>query len=477
MEFEQNKYRAYVQILKEELVPAFGCTEPIAIAYCAAKATEVLGARPQRVDILASGNIIKNVKSVIVPNTGGLKGIPAAAAAGIVGGKPEKKLEVIAEITEEQKQEMRRYLEQTPFDIKALSEGEKLDILIRAKADGHEAKVRIAKTHCNIVLIEKDGEILYEDRMAAPEEAKADQEREAKEAPDKTENAAKEAVAKTENAAKETTDQTENAAEETADQTENAVSADRNLLNVSDIIRFADCVAIDDVKETLDRQISCNTRIAVEGMKNSWGANIGSTLIKMFGDDVKIRCKALAAAGSDARMSGCELPVVINSGSGNQGITVSVPVIVYADELGSTKEQLYRALVISNLIAVHIKHGIGPLSAFCGAVSAGCAAGCAIAYLHGGKEKEIAHTLVNSLATVSGIFCDGAKASCAAKIAASVEAGILGYFMYENGQQFYAEDGIVSKGVENTIKNICRLGANGMNETDEEIIKIMTHCD
>ena len=187
--------------------------------------------------------------------------------------------------------------------------------------------------------------------------------------------------------------------------------------------------------------------------------------------------KAMAAAGSDARMSGCELPVVINSGSGNQGITVSVPVIVYSDYLKSSREELYRALVISNLIAVHIKHGIGPLSAFCGAVSAGCAAGCGIAYLYGGRKEEIAHTLVNSLATVSGIFCDGAKASCAAKIASSVEAGILGYFMYVNGQQFYAEDGIVSSGVEDTIRNVCRLGANAMNETDEEIIRIMTHCD
>lgn len=429
MKLAQEVYDTYVQILKEELVPAFGCTEPIAIAYCAAKAREVLGCLPEKAVIEASGNIIKNVKSVIVPNTDGLKGIPAAAAAGIVGGRPEKKLEVISCITEEQKREMREYLKHVPFEVRSLNNGEKLDICITVSAGESNACVRIARTHCNIVRISKDGKILYQEDLPVCQEQ----------------------------------------------ETEN--TADRDLLSVKEIVQFAREADLEDVRETLDRQICYNSRIAREGIEHDWGANIGSILLKTYGDDVKIRSKAYAAAGSDARMSGCELPVVINSGSGNQGITVSVPVITYAEYLNSPKEELYRALIISNLIAVHIKHGIGPLSAFCGAVSAGCAAGCGIAYLYGGRETEIAHTLVNSLAAVSGIFCDGAKASCAAKIAASVEAGILGYYMYVNGQQFYAEDGIVSKGVENTIRNVCRLGAKAMNETDEEIIRIMTHCD
>ena len=427
MSLAKEVYNTFVEILKEELMPAFGCTEPIAIAYCAAKAREVLGAVPEKVGIQASGNIIKNVKSVIVPNTGGLKGIPAAAAAGIVGGKADRMLEVISEVTEEEKAEMRRYLETVPIDVKPLSDGDKLDILITVSAGDHEAQVRVSRTHCNISMIVKDGETVYQEEAAFCQE----------ETP----------------------------------------KADRSLLSVKNIIQFAQEVDLEDVREVLDRQITYNYRIAREGMEHDWGANIGSILVKTYGDDVKIMCKAMAAAGSDARMSGCGLPVVINSGSGNQGITVSVPVIVYSEYLKSSREELYRALVISNLIAVHIKHGIGPLSAFCGAVSAGCAAGCGIAYLYGGREEEIAHTLVNSLATVSGIFCDGAKASCAAKIASSVEAGILGYFMYVNGQQFYAEDGIVSSGVEDTIHNVCRLGANAMNETDDEIIRIMTHCD
>ena len=423
MGLAQNMYRTFVEILKEELVPAFGCTEPIAIAYCAAKAREVLGAVPERVAIQASGNIIKNVKSVIVPNTDGLKGIPAAAAAGIVGGQAEKQLEVISEITDEQKAQMREYLEKVPFDVKPMTDGDKLDILITVWAGEHQAQVRVSRHHCNISLIARDGETIYREEAAVCQE----------ETP----------------------------------------KADRSLLSVKNIIQFAQEVNLDDVREVLDRQISYNYRIAREGMEHDWGANIGSILVKTYGDDVKIMSKAMAAAGSDARMSGCELPVVINSGSGNQGITVSVPVIVYSEYLKSSREELYRALVISNLIAVHIKHGIGPLSAFCGAVSAGCAAGCGIAYLYGGREEEIAHTLVNSLATVSGIFCDGAKASCAAKIAEAVDAGILGYHMYQEGQQFYGGDGILSKGVEATLENVGRLGRVGMSGPDKEILKIM----
>lgn len=427
MGLTKEDYISFVEILREELTPAFGCTEPITIAYCAAKARETLGCIPEKVMIEASGNIIKNVKSVIVPNTGGLKGIPAAAAAGIVAGQVSRVLEVIAQVTEEEKRRIRAYLDRTDFCVRPLEGGDKLDVRITVSAEQQEAVVRIARCHTNIVRVEKNGKVLLD-----------------------REGADCEVVSR---------------------------KADRSALSVENIIAFAQTAEISDVQEVLDRQISYNYEIAKEGISNDWGANVGRVLLKTCGKDVKIRAKAMAAAGSDARMSGCELPVVINSGSGNQGITVSVPVIVYAQELHSSREELYRALLVSNLIAIHLKNGIGPLSAFCGAVSAGCAAGCGIAWLQGGRLEEISHTLVNSIAIVSGIVCDGAKPSCAGKIASSVDAGILGYSMFQEGQQFYAEDGIVSSGVENTIRNICRLGAKGMCETDEEIIRIMTHCD
>lgn len=424
-------FREFPEILKEELTPAFGCTEPIAIAYCASKLRDVLGCVPETVIVEASGNIIKNVKSVIVPNTGGLKGIAAAAAAGIAAGRTEKELEVIADVSQEDKAKICDCLETIEFQIKALEDGDKLDIRMTGKGRGHKAFVRVAKCHSNIVRIERDNVVLLEEGQSVCEETVPD----------------------------------------------SGKKADRSGLSVANIVAFAEAADLSKVREILDRQIEYNDAIAQEGLANEWGANIGSVLLKSRGSDVRNRAAALAAAGSDARMSGCELPVVINSGSGNQGITVSVPVIEYAKHLGVSQETLYRALLVSNLIAIHLKSGIGPLSAFCGAVSAGCAAGCGIAWLCGGRLEEISHTLVNAIAIVSGIVCDGAKPSCAGKIAASVDAGILGYDMYCQGQEFYAEDGIVSKGVENTIRNIYRLGAQGMCETDEEIIRIMTHCD
>ena len=427
MQVSNEIYQTYIDILCEELTPAFGCTEPIAVAYCAALARRTLGTLPEKVLIEASGNIIKNVKSVIVPNTEGQKGIPAAAAAGIVAGDPDKALEVIAYVSDEQKKQIAAYLDQAEFEVRSLDEGEKLDIRITVQTGADTAVVRISKNHSNVAYIQKNGQVLLK------------------------------------------------AGAEVNDTS--VVHADRSLLTVENIVNFADQVKLEDVEEILQRQISYNYAIAEEGIRSDWGANVGKVLLDVYGNDVRNRAKAMASAGSDARMSGCELPVVINAGSGNQGITVSVPVIVYAKELGCSHETLLRALVISNLISVHIKNGIGPLSAFCGAVSAGCAAGCAIAYLMGGHVEEISHTLVNSIAIVSGIVCDGAKPSCAGKIAASVDAGILGYEMYRKGQQFYAEDGIVSAGVEATIRNIARLGAKGMWQTDEEIIRIMTHCD
>ena len=426
-------YQTYLQILKEELIPAMGCTEPIAIAYAAAKAREVLGQLPGAVWLGVSNNIIKNVKSVIVPNTGGMKGIEAAAAAGIVAGQAGKALEVISEVTEAQKAEMRRFLADTPIRVEAVDNGQIFDIIVRLAAGEHTAAVRIAQYHTNIVHVEKDGQVLLD----VPVEA----------------NAA--ACGHEGNAP-----------------TEDGL-AGRDLLTIADILDFADTCDLADIRPVLDTQIQYNTQISEEGLLGDYGANIGSTMLKFYGGDVRNRAIAKAAAGSDARMSGCELPVVINSGSGNQGITVSVPVIEYAKALAVPKERLYRALAVSNLIAIHEKSGIGRLSAYCGAVSAGCAAGCGIAYLQGADYEAIAHTLVNSLAIVSGIICDGAKPSCAAKIASSVEAGIMGYHMYLNGQQFRAGDGIVTKGVENTIRNVSQLGREGMRETDKEIVKIM----
>ena len=425
MERTGIQYQTYVQILKEELVPAMGCTEPIALAYCAAKAREVLGVLPERCVVEASGNIVKNVKSVIVPNTGGLKGIEAAAAAGVVAGDAGRVLEVIAGVTQEQKVQIKEYMEKTQIQVKALETDELLDMIVTLYGDGSYAKVRIANYHTNIVLIEKDGEKLYEMGVMATEEAQM---------------------------------------------------ADRSLLNVKDIYDFAKTVELEDVRELIGRQIEYNSAISREGLEHDWGANIGSVLIKAYGDDIRVRARAVAAAGSDARMSGCEMPVIINSGSGNQGMTASLPVIEYAKELKVSEEELYRALVLSNLVTIHQKTGIGRLSAYCGAVSAGCGAGCGIAYLLGGDYATIAHTLVNALAIVSGIICDGAKPSCAGKIAAAVDAGILGYQMYINGQQFRGGDGIISKGVENTIRNVGRLGKEGMRETDKEIIQIMTDC-
>ena len=422
MEKTNEKYAAYIQILNEELVPAMGCTEPIALAYAAAKAREVLGGMPDSVEIGASGSIIKNVKSVIVPNTNHLKGIPAAATAGIIAGKAEKELEVIAEVTEEETVRMAEFLKTVPISVEHIDNGVTFDIIVVVKKGDSCAKVRIANYHTNIVLVEKDGKKLTD----IPVEG----------------------------------------------ETEEGLT-DRSLLNMEDIWDFINSVDIDDIREVIGRQIAYNIAIADEGMKGNYGANIGSVLLDTYGDDVRTRAKARAAAGSDARMNGCELPVIINAGSGNQGMTCSLPVLEYAKEYDSGEEKMYRALALSNLTAIHQKTGIGRLSAYCGAVSAGAAAGAGIAYLMGGGYEEVVHTVVNALAIVSGMVCDGAKASCAAKIAASVDAGLLGYNMFLRGQQFYAGDGIVTKGVEATISNIGRLGKDGMKETNEEIIKMM----
>ena len=420
----RQKYQDYINVLKEELIPAMGCTEPIAIAYAGAIAREHLGCLPERVEIEVSGNIIKNVKSVIVPNTGGLRGIEVAAAAGIVAGAAAKELKVISEVSTEAVAVIHKFLESTPITVNFSDSKKIFDIMITVYGNGHSAYVRICEFHTNIVEIREDDKYVLQKDIAVED---------------------------------------------------SLGFTDRGFMNVQEIIEFADTARIEDVKDILDLQIECNVNISEEGLAGDYGANIGKVLLKTYGtDDVKIRAKAKAAAGSDARMNGCEMPVVINSGSGNQGITASIPVIEYAKELGVSDEKRYRALLVSNLITIHLKSGIGRLSAYCGAVSAGCASGAGIAYLYGGGVDEVSHTIVNSLAITSGIICDGAKASCAAKIATAIDAGILGYHMYKEGQQFYGGDGIVSKGVENTIKNVGQLAKEGMATTDQEILKIMT---
>lgn len=424
MERNSEKYQAYVRILENELVPALGCTEPIALAFAAAKAGETLGCVPDHVTVKVSGSIIKNVKSVIVPNTNRLKGIPAAVVAGIVAGHSEKELEVLTNINENDRQKMMEYLNNLKIDVEHIELGHVFDIIITEYYGDSYATVRIVDNHTNVCLVEKDGEILFK-----------------KEIPD--------------------TDDSEN------------ISRDYSLLTMEDIWDFINTFDINDLKDLFERQIQYNNAISEEGLLGNYGSNIGSVLLRTYGNDVKTRAKAKAAAGSDARMNGCELPVIINSGSGNQGITCSVPVLEYAKELHSGKEKLYRALALSNLTSIHEKTGIGTLSAYCGAVSAGAGAGAGIAYLCGGNFDAISSTIVNALAIVSGIICDGAKASCAAKISASVDAGILGYQMYLNGQDFKGGDGIVTGDIESTIKNIGRLGHDGMKSTNDEIIRLM----
>ena len=413
-------YQQFTDILREELVPAMGCTEPISIAYASAKAREVLGEFPESAKLEVSGNIVKNAKSVVVPHTGGLRGIASAFSAGLVAGEAKAELEVLAKVDESKLAEIKKIRDTFDVEITTPEDCRVFDIGVTLSANGHTSFVRIADTHTNIVCIKKDGETLFEKQLDAP-----------------------------------------------------AKKTDRSILSVQDIFRYAETVDISEVKAILDRQIAYNMAIAEEGVKNNYGANIGKVLLRSYQPDIKITAKAYAAAASDARMNGCELPVIINSGSGNQGITASVPVIVYARGLKVSEEKLYRALCVSNLITIHLKSGIGTLSAYCGVVSAGAGSACGIAYLLGGGLEEITHTLVNALAIDSGIICDGAKASCAAKIATAVESGLLGLQMYYNGNEFHGGDGIVKKGVENTIKSVSRLAHEGMQETDKAILRIM----
>lgn len=418
---EKKLYDNYVQILKNELVPALGCTEPIAIAYAAAKARDVLGCFPDHVDMRCSGNIIKNVKGVTVPNSDGMKGIDVAAILGIVGGDASRELEVLESVTKEDLAKTKELAQAGYCSCSIQEDVANLYIVATVRKDDHYAEVTIINRHTYITRIVKDGEVLFETAVS----------------------------------------------EESRDY------VDKSLLNVKDILEFADTVAIEDVKEVLDRQIEMNSAIADEGLIHPYGAQIGRTLLQVYGDDVKIRAKARAAAGSDARMGGCSMPVVINSGSGNQGMTVSLPVIEFAKSLFCSQEKLYRALVVSNLVAIHQKKYIGSLSAYCGAVSAACGSGAAITYLYGGDYEEISATIVNTIGNVGGIVCDGAKSSCAAKIASAVDAAILGHFLGHKHRWFQPGEGIVQKDVEGTIKSMGYIGRVGMKDTDKQILNIM----
>ncbi len=420
MEKTDFRYKTYIKILEEELIPAMGCTEPIAIAYASAKARKTLGVLPERILCEVSGNIIKNVKSVVVPHTGGLRGIGAAAAIGAFAGDADGELEVLSQIGDDETNALGAYIAATPIEIVHKETEHAFDITVTVYGNDESAAVRLAGRHTNVVLVEKNGEALFE----SPE-------------------------------------------------IEEEKKTNREVLSVEGIMDFADSVDVSDVREVIMRQVKYNMAIAMEGLKNDYGANIGKVLLHGKENVLQRKMRAYAAAGSDARMNGCCLPVVINSGSGNQGITASVPVIVYAHHMGFSEEKLIRALCVSNLITTHLKTGIGCLSAYCGVVSAGAGAASGVAYLMGGDTKTVAHTIVNTLAMDSGIICDGAKASCAAKISSAVDAGMLGLNMYLQGNQFYGGDGIVTKGVEATIANVGRLARNGMSETDKEIIKLM----
>lgn len=419
---DKNIYNNYVRILESELVPALGCTEPIALAYASAKAREVLGEFPEHLSVLCSGNIIKNVKGVKVPNSNGMKGVEAAAALGLTGGDASQALEVLETVSEEDIEKTRQLLNEGFCDC-ILKEGV-ANLYIEARATGAsgEAVVVIEDEHTNITRIEKNGEILFEQEKR---EAKEEEE------PDKT------------------------------------------LLNLADILAFADEVDMDDVRKVLQRQVRYNTKIAEEGLRNPWGAQVGRVVLEEFGDDVKWRAVAKAAAGSDARMSGCSLPVIINSGSGNQGMTCSLPVIEYGREMGKTEEEIYRALCVSNLVALNQKKYIGSLSAYCGAVCAAAGAGAGITYLCGGTPEQIENTVVNAIADAGGIVCDGAKPSCAAKIATSLQAALLSHKMAMRGLTFSRGEGLVMDCPEDTIKAVGYVGRAGMKQTDVEILNLM----
>ena len=421
----RDVYDNYISILRDELVPAMGCTEPIAIAYAAAKARSVLGEKVSRLHVSCSGNIIKNVKGVIVPNSGGQKGIEAAAILGPVGGNEDKGLEVISCADDDARRLTKILVRENFCDVSLAEDVPNLFIEVTAEGHEHKASVRIENSHTQITRITRDGKVIFENK----------------------------------------TDESESHSENP--------TCNKNMMKLKTILEFADSLQPDDVRELFERQIAFNTRISQEGIDNKWGARVGKTILEVWGKNVRNYACARAAAGSDARMSGCPMPVIINSGSGNQGITVTMPVITFAEEWCLSREKLYRALAVSNLVSIYIKHYIGSLSAFCGAVSASCGAGAAITYMAGGDYAAVGRTITNTLGNVGGIVCDGAKPSCAAKIASSVHAAILAHYMSMNDDEFRGGEGFIEDDVEETIKNMGYIGIIGMKETDREILNVM----
>ena len=422
MERKDSIYRQFVAILEEELRPAMGCTEPIALAYAGARAAQLLGALPERIEVEVSGNIIKNVKCVVVPNTGGLRGIAAAVCAGVAVGKAEKELEVISAVTDEERAKLRQFMSAVEVEIRPSEAELVFDIHLLLHKGTDTAEARIVNHHTNLVYLRKNEEVLLD---LSAEESSEDN------------------------------------------------LTDKSCLSIQRIVEFADVLDVEDVRHCVGRQIEYNMAIAEAGLEGDWGANIGSVILRQQGSSLEKRACAYAAAGSDARMSGCEKPVIILSGSGNQGITACMPVVAYAKHIGATKEQLCRALLVSDLVTIHQKTGIGRLSAYCGAISAGVGAGAGICYLLGGGYRAVSHTIVNAVAILSGTICDGAKPSCAAKIAAAVDAGIMGYRMYLHHKEFRSGEGIVAGSVDDTIANVGMLAQQGMQQTDHTILRIM----
>lgn len=423
MTLSQANMKNYTLILQEELIPAMGCTEPIAIAYAAAKAKSYLPEDVIRLEVDCSGNIIKNVKGVTVPNSNGQKGIPAAAALGICGGNPDKTLEVIAEVTDAQREACRQLVAKNVCNVE-LAEGVPglyIDVKLWGKA--HSSEVILSGNHTNIYKIVQDGKVLYD--------------------------------------------------QSTEIQKGLCRKADRNRMSLRGILEYAETADLDQVRDVLETEIKYNSAISQEGLDHPWGAQVGKTIRETVGDTVMARAEAAAAAGSDARMSGCPMPVVINAGSGNQGIAVTMPILVYAREWGLSHEETLRSLIVGDLISVYIKHYIGPLSAFCGSVNAACGAGAAITWMSTHDYQHVGNTIINTLCNVGGMVCDGAKPSCAAKIAAAVHAALMGHYMSMHDQVFKSGEGLVGKDIEATIKNIGYLGKVGMKQTDIEILKTM----
>ncbi len=418
---DKRRYDEIVEVLENELVPALGCTEPIAVAYAAAKAREVLGKLPTSMVAECSGNIIKNVMGVIVPNSGGNRGVAIAAILGAIAGDASAKLSVLESVRPAHIAEAKR-MEATGFCRCILAENvDNLYVCIHAAAGEDNAEVVIAGTHTNIVRVCRNNEVIFDTQKAEDRSGKT-----------------------------------------------------RKISSLSEIIEFAETARLDDIRALLDRQIRCNTEISEEGLKGRYGASIGKTLIRNGNADLSSRIKGKVAAGSDARMSGCSMPVVINSGSGNQGMAVSLPVIEYANECMLPKESLYRALLVSNLVSIYIKKKIGSLSAFCGASSAAAAAGAAIGYLKGWTERQIEEVVESTLVNVGGLICDGAKSTCAAKLATALDAMLTAIEMMEAGNHFGEKEGLKGACAEETVCNVCYVGRNGMSETDRNVLRIMT---